>query len=159
MITKSRVLELFNYVDGVLVYKSDGLRRRAGQKAGWKTDNGYLRVDIDGKKYYVHRVVWVYHNGDCGDYLIDHIDGDKTNNQISNLRLSNKSLNGFNRRKARSDSESSLIGVLSGKTKKGTKTFQARITINGVRIGLGNYKSAEEAHLVYLDAKKKLINF
>jgi hypothetical protein len=159
MITRDRAIELFNYIDGVLVYRNNGLRKKSGQPAGWKTDNGYLRVNVDGKKYYVHRVVWIYHNGDCGDYLIDHIDGNKMNNEISNLRLSNKSLNGLNRNNARADSKSNLIGVLSGFSKKGTRTFQARLTVNGQRIGLGNYKSAEEAHEAYKDAKKKLINF
>lgn len=157
MITQEKVHQFFDYVDGVLVYRNKGLRVKAGQPVGWKTDNGYLRTDIDGKKYYVHRLVWLYHNGPCGQHLIDHIDGNKTNNKIENLRLSDKSSNGLNRYKARSDSHSKMIGVISGKTKKGTKTFTARLTIKGEKFHLGNYKSAEEAHQIYLQAKQSFL--
>jgi hypothetical protein len=157
MVTQKKTHQLFNYVDGVLVYKNNGLRVKAGNPVGWKTDNGYLRTDIDGKKYYVHRLVWIYHNGQCKSKLIDHIDGNKINNKIENLRLSDKSSNGLNRSKARKDSHSKLIGVISGKTKKGTKTFTARLTVKGERFNLGNYKTAEEAHQIYVQAKKSFL--
>ena len=157
MITQQRVREFFDYIDGVLVYKNKGLRVKAGQPVGWNTGNGYLRTDVDGKKYYVHRLVWLYHNGPCEYHLIDHIDGNKKNNKIENLRLADKSSYGLNRNKARSDSKSKLIGVLSGKTKKGTKTYTARLTVKGERFHLGNYKTPEEAHEIYLQAKKCLL--
>jgi hypothetical protein len=154
MITQAQVRELFDYVDGVLVYRADGLRTKAGNPVGWHTGNGYLRTDIAGKKYYVHRVVWVYHNGPCDWYLVDHADGNKQNNRIENLRLGDKSSNGLNRRRARKDSTSNLLGVLSGRTRRGTPTYQARLTVRGTTINLGNHKTAEDAHRTYVHAKK-----
>ena len=99
MITQEKVRDFFDYVDGVLVYRNKGLRVKAGQAVGWKTDNGYLRTDMDGKKYYVHRLVWLYHNGPCEHHLIDHIDGNKTNNKIENLRMATFSENQANYKK------------------------------------------------------------
>ncbi len=159
MLTQERLKELFSYDNGNLLYKNKGLRTKIGDVAGWSNGNGYIRIDVDGKKYYAHRLIWIYHNGQFEDEIIDHIDGDKTNNKIENLRLSDKSSNGLNRHRARSDSNSKMIGVISGKTKKGTNTFTARLTIKGEKFHLGNYKTALDAHNAYVEAKKKFVIF
>ena len=68
-----------------------------------RLSKGYYRVQLylNGKSkfYYVHQLVWIAHNGlyDTSKYDIDHIDHNRTNNDISNLRLVNKSLNNINR--------------------------------------------------------------
>jgi len=56
------------------------------------------RCNVDGRLYLAHRIIWFLHHGkDPGDRLIDHIDGNPSNNKISNLRLSDKVANGMNR--------------------------------------------------------------
>ena len=153
MLTQEQIKELFDYKDGFLIYKKNGLRTKAGQKVGWKNGNGYLRTDINMKKFYVHRLIWMFFYGDPNDKLVDHIDRDKSNNRIENLRLVDKSLNGLNRHKARSDSTTGLIGVLSSKTRKGTNQFTAKLTINGNTIFQKTFRTAIEAHNAYLNAK------
>jgi len=154
---QEKIRKLFDYVDGKLLHKVNGLRVKAGSVAGWPNGNGYSRVQVDGKHLYVHRLVWCFHYGDPKNSLIDHIDGNKQNNKIENLRLSDKSKNGLNRRMARSDSSSGLLGVLSGRSKKGTPTFQARVVVDQKRFVVGNFKTAEEAHQAYLYAKNEIL--
>lgn len=83
----NRVREVFSYREGDLL--------KGGDKAGWLCNGRYLMVDLDYQKYLVHRVVWALFNDDVPDVL-DHINQDKLDNRIENLRPSNKSLNNFN---------------------------------------------------------------
>lgn len=58
----------------------------------------YCTLEIEGVSYGVHRIVWTIHNGEIpSDLFVDHIDGDKTNNSIQNLRLVNAKHNSHNR--------------------------------------------------------------
>ena len=71
----------------------------AGKPAG-KLDptNGYLRLMIDGRHQYVHRMVWLHVKGYLPPKDLDHIDGDRTNCAISNLRPATKAESNRNRR-------------------------------------------------------------
>jgi hypothetical protein len=159
MLTQQRLKELFDYNNGQLIRKFKGLRTKVGDVVGWNNGNGYIRLDVDGKKYYAHRLIWIYHNGQCEDALIDHIDGNRSNNCIENLRLSDVSKNGLNRTKSRSDSTTGLIGVLCTTKKNGTKVYQSKLTVNKKVVFCLNFKTAEKAHLAYLEAKKNLVIF
>ena len=65
-----------------------------GKEAGTNAHHGYRAVMVDGKKHYVHRIVWEMNNGEISSSLcIDHIDGDRSNNRLENLRLLSLSLN------------------------------------------------------------------
>jgi hypothetical protein len=77
-----------------------------GREAGTKLQkSGYLLVELDGRKYYVHRVIWLIVYGHWPEYEIDHIDGDPTNNKLENLRDIPHSKNCLNRKKCRKYNE------------------------------------------------------
>lgn len=81
-----------------LVYKIHAGNRRKGDFAGSRESNGYWRVQLHGKHAQAHRVVWELHNGPIPDGLqVDHIDRNKDNNTIENLRLATSSTNNLNR--------------------------------------------------------------
>ena len=84
----------------------------AGDEAG-VLDNttGYYRVGFNNKLYYCHRVIWIINNGDIEDgYTVDHIDGNKLNNDINNIRVITQGLN-LRNRKINTSSKSGVTGV------------------------------------------------
>ncbi len=106
---------------------------------------GYIRVKLNNKIYLVHRLIWFIENGYYCDVL-DHIDGVRSNNKISNLRKSNHSLNQCNTLKNR---QGHLAGVTYNKQ---AKKWRARITVDKVRISLGLFKTRQAAGLAYSSA-------
>lgn len=127
----------FSYQDGKLLHKN-------GKEAGTMC-RGYLRVTIDYKTYPVHRVIWTLLNGvDPGSQQVDHIDRDKLNNSIDNLRLVTNQINQYNR-------------VAKGYRKR-SNGYQAQIKVDGKLLNLGLFSTPEEAHSVYLNYKNTLIN-
>lgn len=72
--------------------------RNKGKDAGYPTSNGYLRVKIGQTHYRVHRIIWkLYHGADIPDsQQIDHINRDRTDNRIGNLRVVTASENNRN---------------------------------------------------------------
>ena len=89
MITQDRLKWLFDYdtVNGGLIR----MVNKGGNKTTKKSpnSNGYYIIMIEGKRYFEHRLVWLYHYGEFppSDLVIDHIDNNKMNNRIDNLQL------------------------------------------------------------------------
>jgi hypothetical protein len=65
-------------------------RKRAGEIAGSVSNKGYVMIGIDYKKYSAHRLAWLYVHGDWPAGEIDHINRDRTDNRISNLRVATR---------------------------------------------------------------------
>jgi hypothetical protein len=107
MLPQQQVIDLFTYIDGKLFYRQ--IRKGHRALAGGPANTGYWRVNINGKKYQAHRLIYLMFNGHM-PMLIDHIDGDKTNNRIENLRAATRAQNQHNR-KVRHDNISSAKNV------------------------------------------------
>lgn len=91
-IIPSDIADSFTYKDGVLI-------RLSTMKAVGKFNGHSYQFKFKGKWYLVHRVVWFLHHGEIEDgFVIDHIDGDPSNNRIDNLRLATVRENALNRR-------------------------------------------------------------
>ena len=148
-----RLRELLNYdpETGVFTWRvSRRATARPGSVAGTITPKGYRAIWI-GANYRAHRLAWLYVHGEWPSGEIDHIDGNRANNAIANLRDVSTSFNHENLRKARSDSRHGFLGV----SPMG-KRWKARITVRGKFQHLGIYDTPEEAHAVYLEAKRRL---
>lgn len=155
MPTAKRVRELFDYD------KSTGLftrritvgrhgRFRKGETPGTENGNGYVRMYVDSKRYYAHRLAWLHTFGSMPSQL-DHIDGDRSNNRIDNLRISTQSQNLANRTKSPRN-KSGFKGVC--RDDRYIKKWKAQITINRKNIYLGTFLTAKEAYAAYLGAAK-----
>ena len=121
---------------------------------GTKKNDGYLILLIDGKSYRLHRLAWLYVYGVMPDSDIDHINSVRDDNRICNLRQATRSENMQNLKKAMINNKSS--GLLGVSYDKKLQKFYSRIGIKGKRKYLGFFKTPEEAHAAYLNAKREL---
>lgn len=159
-ITRQEILSRLLYDEGTgqftRVVASGGWS--IGQIAGSINTNGHRQLNIGGKLIMAHRVAWFLVHGKWPAAEIDHINGVKDDNRISNLREVTHSQNLQNLRKARADNKSAgLLGVYRAST-KGSR-WCAHITINGKRKNLGSYGTKHEAHQAYLTAKRELHSY
>ena len=128
-------------------------RRMLGDIAGCTKPDGYRILTWKRKIYYVHRLVWLFHYGTYPLGVIDHINGDKGDNRILNLRDVSISVNGQNQKKARNGNRSGFLGV-SWNTE--SSMWVAQIGLNGKTIYLGRSNDKAVASHMYMEAKRKL---
>jgi hypothetical protein len=149
MITQQELKSKFHYDQDTGIFH----RLKNGEKskvAGSLTFYGYLQIQINYKFYQAHRLAWLYVYGETPSKCIDHIDCNKTNNKINNLRLSTHSENQKNRPKQKNNT-SGYKGVCFDKR---FKRWCAGATLNYKKIYLGSYSTAEEAHEAYVNFAK-----
>lgn len=111
---------------------------------------GYREIGIGGYRFQAHRLAWLYMKGELPDSIIDHVNHDRADNKWSNLRLSNHSDNGKNRKGPTRLNKLGIRGVHQIKT-----GFRARIVEGGKSIHLGVFATAEEAAIAFSEAEKK----
>lgn len=154
MITQNRLKELllYNSDDGTFVWKigrsgSSGL----GNLAGSIHSKGYKRVQLDGTYYLMHRLAWLYTYGKFPLNTIDHINGVRTDNRISNLREATISENNQNRGMLKNNTS----GHKGVSWNKRIKKWEVSIFANGKKHSLGCFDNPEEAAIAYKEAAAK----
>lgn len=126
-------------------------RVKAGSIAGHLSTKGYVVLGVDGKVYKAHRLVWLYVHGAWPKGQIDHMNGDKSDNRVENLRPVLQVTNSENISRPRKDNKSGYLGV----SPRGSR-WQAQIRAQGKVRHLGFYSSPVEAHTAYCKAKAEL---
>lgn len=157
-IDSTRLKEILNYdfETGIFTWK-ERLARCVwvGQIAGCSKFN-YTKIVIFSKTYSAHRLAWLYVHGESPQGMIDHINGNKHDNRICNLRLANNSENQQNQKKAQSNNKSGYLGV---DFHKRSNSWRATLVVNKKRTEYRGFSTPEEAHQAYLDAKRELHPF
>ena len=151
------MIDCVYYNDEIRCYRDGRVERYYRKKKYWKilknianSKSGYNHIKINYKMFQRHRILAfcflglenVIGSNGVGD-MIDHIDRDKLNNAIYNLRITTNQGNQYNR----SNCKGYSLDKASGK-------FDSRIFLNGKHIYLGRHATADEARQAYLDAKK-----
>lgn len=116
-------------------------KQKIGEVVGSKDAKGYVIIRFAGKQYKAHRLAWLVIHGSWPKGEIDHINGEVSDNRITNLRDVPKSINQQNRR------------AVKGYYKDGNR-WRAQIRANGKCFRLGCYGTEAEAHAAYLRAKE-----
>lgn len=158
MLTQERLKELLYYDPdtGSFYWISARPRCTVGALAGsLDKTRGYYRVWIDGKNHKGHRLAWLYTYGVFPTHHVDHINGDKSDNRIANLREVTHAENLQNQHRAQKGSRSGVLGVYPRKNGK----WRAMIQLDGRTRHLGTFDSIRGASAAYLAAKRELHPF
>lgn len=154
MLTQQRLHDILNYdhETGVFTWKVGNKRNtKAGDIAGNVTNGGYIRIWINGKTHAAHRLSWLYLYGAVPTQQIDHINGIKTDNRLSNLRLATHAQNQQNT-KTYANNTSGFKGVTWSRW---ASKWVAQISIDGRQKRLGYFATAEDAYEVYCEASRR----
>lgn len=143
----------YDKLTGALVWRSEASPSRAGQAAGGIDSSGYIQISIKGTLYLAHRLIWMLHHGEAIPDVIDHINGVRRDNRIENLRAADGFINAQNTKAAPVSNKHSGMQGVSRVTR--SSRWQARIRAYGVCHYLGTFDTPEQAHVAYLDAKKR----
>lgn len=126
-------------------------------QAGSMTVGGYLTLYLDGKHRKSHRMAWLYMYGELPDSGLDHINGNRKDNRICNIRKATNAQNTQNIRAPYKSNKSS--GVLGVYWHTQGRKWQARIQLNKKAKSLGFFETKELASDAYLQAKRRLHEF
>lgn len=152
MITQEQLKSILNYdeVTGIFTWKVARPKRPIGSVAGTLHNAGYIHVRANNKKYLAHRLAWLYIHGYMPE-MIDHINENRSDNRLINLREANRSQNSCNRGKTKHNT-SGFKGV---SWHKKNKSWQASITIDHKQIALGSYQDFDKACEAVINGRKE----
>ncbi len=153
-LTQKYLKEILNYNPntGIFTWKlSKALRVNKGDIAGGIDNHGYGRIGVDGKSYRKHKLIWLYVYGKFpkDGNEVDHINHDKIDNRLVNLREVTRSENQRNRTRQKNNT-SGFTGVYFHTTKN---KWNAKIRNSGKNIHLGYFEKIKDA----IKARKKAI--
>ena len=118
---------------------------KIGDLAGWKTKLGYIDLKIDGTTYKAHRLVFLYAYGEIPSCDIDHINMDRADNRLANLRAATRSQNQCNRTKL----SSNKTGFKGVSFHKATNKFVAQCAFKNQKHHIGLFDTPEAASTAY----------
>ena len=149
---QQRLRELLDYdaETGRFVWRQANKRVKGGTVAGYVGNDGYVRIRASGTRFLAHRLAWFYVHGTWPSGEIDHINGDRSDNRIANLRDVSRLTNRQNMRRAQADNRSGLLGVSLTNNR-----CKASIRSGGKNHHLGYFASPEAAHAAYVAAKRQ----
>lgn len=153
-LSQARLREVFDYSPdtGLFVWRqAPSSRVKIGTIAG-RVSHGYRHIALDGKRYAAHRLAWFYVHGVWPKDDMDHINGEKDDNRLANLREATTSQNMANARLS-SHNTSGFKGV---SWKCGTNKWNAKISHNGVTYHIGYFTTREAAHEAYVIKAREL---
>lgn len=155
MITYDELIEYIKYEPetGKFICLKSRLKKKIGYATGCISTKGYIQIHVMDRTYIAQRLAWLYVHKKWPDLFIDHIDGNKLNNSIVNLREATISQN--NQNKFHGWGTSEYLGVSLNKSGR----WVAQIRLNGKTKYIGVFDKELEAYEAYLEEKRKIHPF
>jgi len=155
-LTHARLIEVLHYSPetGVFTWRVSLAGRWSivpGKRAGCLRSNGYVRIGFKGWAFRAHRLAWFYVYAGWPAQDIDHINGNRSDNRIANLRLASNAENQQNRCHIQSRNTSGFTGV---RWHEKTLKWLAEIRTNNKTLYLGLFETLEEAAAARLRAER-----
>lgn len=149
MIVHSELLKVVSYNSetGIFIWLEPTTKRvKRGDVVGSNHRMGYSETQIFGNRVLIHRLAWFYFYGSWPEGVIDHINGDKKDNRIANLRDVCQVVNGMNRTSLNKNNKSGVRGVVFHKK---AKKYMAKVQEKylGIYADIKDAKNAIEQHL------------
>lgn len=147
-LTQECLKQILNYnpETGVFIWKIKPAQNiKVGQQAGCLNKNGYIQISILNKRYYAHRLAWLYTYGSFPTEHIDHVNGVRNDNRIKNIRVANRFENAQNSTKKKNNSS----GYKGVNWDTARNKWRAKIMINGKSTHIGIFDKPEDAAKAY----------
>jgi hypothetical protein len=154
MLTAERLRELLHYDPDTGVFtwlRVKGRRVRVGALSGKANGGGYFQIGVDGRIYYAHRLAWLYVHGEWPVASIDHVNCDRCDNRLANLRPATKAQNAANARKRTNNSSGFKGAYWNARRNK----WMASIEADGHQRHLGYFDNPTDAHKAYVAAAER----
>lgn len=157
ILTQARLRELLHYdpETGLFTWRQN--RRghiRIGDVAGFARSDGYVRIVVDQRRAWAHRLVWLYVHGEWPTQQIDHINGNPSDNRLANLRDVAPRINMQNERQGRRrKGPGQLLGAHWCAT---SGRWKSSINVNAKPLHIGVFNTEQQAHDAYIAAKRRL---
>ena len=144
----------YSQTTGVFTWKVKPAQcTQIGDVAGGINKRGRMMISYQRRLYQAHRLAWLYVHGSLPADQIDHIDGDRLNNAIDNLREATNQQNAANRPALRTNRHGAKGVAIARRVRKPAR-YRARIRVNNKLIHLGYFPTSDEAAAAYLSAAK-----
>jgi len=157
ILTHARLRELLDYNadTGAFTWRIGRQgHKKAGDVAGFRRSDGYIRITVDQHRVWAHRLAWFYTHGAWPAQQIDHINGDTSDNRLDNLRDASPRVNMQNERRGRQrKNRGTLLGAHWCTT---WKRWKSSINAEGKRLHIGWFDTEQQAHDAYVAAKRRL---
>ena len=157
-LSAERLRELFSYnpLTGELIRLKSCNHGPVGSVAGClDTSKGYIKVGVDGGVYRAHRLIWLHIHGHWPEDELDHINGDRSDNRICNLRPATRTENSQNR----TVNANNVSGYPGVSFHKSSGWWRSSVNAAGLGRLVGYFKTPEEAYEAYKKGKAALHAF
>lgn len=155
LITIERLHEVLSYDPATGIFRwivRKSKSAKIGKIAGSKTTQGYCYIQLDGTRFFAHRLAWLYVHGKWPSDEIDHINHDRFDNRLNNLRSASRAENRYHSLR-HNNNKCGFKGVCWDKH---ICKWRSSIMKEGVLYHLGYFTTDKAAHSAYMKAAKRL---